>query len=63
MSATVQIRDKYLAQLYRENYLRWEEGNRLGLAQLANDRMFPSTDNQSTEGERGSVSPLGGKTW
>ena len=60
---TVSIRDKYLAQLYRDLYSRHLEGERLGLQQLANDRMFPSSDKQSTEGERGPVSPLGGKTW
>jgi hypothetical protein len=58
--STVEIKDRYLAQLYREAYSRFEEGNRLGLQQLANDRFFPSTDKQSTEGERQCVSPLGG---
>ena len=63
VSTTVEIKDKYLARLYAEAYARFEEGNRLGLQQLANDRMFPSSDKQSTEGERGPVSPLGGRTW
>ena len=63
MSTAVEIKDKYLARLYAEAYARFEEGNRLGLQQLANDRMFPSSDKQSTEGERGPVSPLGGRTW
>ena len=39
--STVEIKDRYLAQLYREAYSRFEEGNRLGLQQLANDRFFP----------------------
>jgi hypothetical protein len=60
---TVQIKSPFLAQIYREAYERHLEGNRLGLAQLANDRAFPSTDPNSTEGERQGVSPLGGKTW
>jgi hypothetical protein len=60
---TVEIRDRYLAQLYRDLYARFEEGNRLGREQLNRDRFFPSTDKQSTEGERQSVSPLGGKVW
>jgi hypothetical protein len=59
----VRIRDRYLAQLYREAYARHVEGQRLGLQQLADQRAFPSTDKQSTEGERGATSPLGGKTW
>ena len=59
----VRIRSPFLAQLYREAYARFEEGNRLGLQQLANSRAFPSTDPTSTEGERGPTSPLGGKAW
>ena len=59
----VRIRSPFLAQLYREAYERHLEGQRLGLAQLANDRAFPSTDKNSTEGERGATSPLGGRTW
>jgi hypothetical protein len=57
---TVQIKDRYLSALYRNLYAQWAEGNRLGLQQLANDRGFPSTDPNSTEGERQAVSPLGG---
>jgi hypothetical protein len=60
---TVEIRDKYLSTIYRNLYSQWEQSNRLGLQQLANDRMFPSSDKQSTEGERGATSPLGGRTW
>jgi hypothetical protein len=59
----VRIADRYLAQLYREAYARHLEGERLGLQQLSNDRLFPSTDKQSVEGERQAVSPLGGKVW
>jgi hypothetical protein len=59
----VRIRDRYLAQLYREAYARHLEGERLGLQQLADQRTFPSTDPTSTEGERQAVSPLGGKVW
>ena len=61
MSTTVEIKDKYLARLYAEAYARFEEGNRLGLQQLANQRAFPSTDPTSTEGGRGPCSPLGGQ--
>jgi hypothetical protein len=63
MSTTVEIRDKYLARLYAEAYARHVEGLRLGLQQLHNAQAFPSTDKNSTEGERGATSPLGGKTW
>ena len=60
---TVEIRDQFLRRVYAEAYARHVEGQRLGLRQLANDRAFPSTDKQSTEGERQCVSPLGGRTW
>jgi hypothetical protein len=59
----VRIRDQFLRRAYAEAYSRWEEGNRLGRQQLVNDRMFPSTDKQSVEGERQGVSQLGGKVW
>jgi hypothetical protein len=58
---TVEIKSAFLRRVYEETYSRWAEGNRLGLQQLANDRMFPSTDKQSVEGERQCVSPLGGR--
>lgn len=60
---TIEIKSPFLRRLYEESYLRWAEGQRLGLQQLADQRTFPSTDPQSTEGKRGSVSPLGGRTW
>jgi hypothetical protein len=63
MSTTVEIRDRYLAQLYREAYARHVEGLRLGLQEMHKTDMFPSTSAESAEGERGPVSPLGGKTW
>jgi hypothetical protein len=59
----VRISDRYLAQLYREAYARHQQSVQLGLRQLADTRTFPSTDPTSTEGERGPVSPLGGRTW
>jgi hypothetical protein len=59
----VRIRDRLLAQLYREAWERHSERERLGLQQLANTQMFPSSTRESTEGERGPVSPLGGRTW
>jgi hypothetical protein len=63
VSTTVEIRDKYLARLYAEAYARHQEALRLGLQQLADTQMFPSSTKESTEGERQCVSPLGGKTW
>jgi hypothetical protein len=60
---TVEIKSAFLRRAYTDAFAKWEEGNRLGLQQLANDRMFPSSDKQSTEGERGATSPLGGKIW
>jgi hypothetical protein len=59
----VRISDRYLSTLYRNLYSQWEQDNRLGLQQLADSRAFPSTDKNSTEGERGATSPLGGRTW
>jgi hypothetical protein len=56
MSTTVEIRDKYLAQLYREAYARHVEGQRLGLQEMHKADFFPST----AEGSRQHVSPLGG---
>jgi hypothetical protein len=61
--STVQIKDRFLALRYAETYAQWAEGQRLGLQQLADQRAFPSTDKNSTEGERGPCSPLGGKVW
>jgi hypothetical protein len=61
--STVEIKSAFLRRIYAEAYARHVEGLRLGLQQLANDRAFPSTDKNSTEGERQCVSPLGGKTW
>jgi hypothetical protein len=58
--STVQIKDRYLAQLYREAYERHQESLRLGHQQFAQQRMFPSTSAESVEGERQCVSPLGG---
>jgi hypothetical protein len=46
-------------QMYAEAYARHQEGLRLGLQLLADQRTFPSTDPTSTEGERGCRSPLG----
>ena len=60
--STVEIKDQFLARLYADLYASHQEGLRLGLRQLANDRAFPSTDKNSTEGERQWVSPLGGRT-
>jgi hypothetical protein len=53
----VRIRDRYLAQLYREAYDRHLEGERLGLEQ--SQRTWPSGAG-SVEGARAEVSPLGG---
>jgi hypothetical protein len=60
---SVSIKSPFLARQYAEAFAKWEEGNRLGREQLNRDRFFPSTDKQSVEGERQSVSPLGGKVW
>jgi hypothetical protein len=60
MSTTVQIKDQFLRRIYAEAYAQHVEAQRLGLQQLADDRLFPSSDKQSTEGERQCVSPLGG---
>lgn len=59
----VRIRFPFLAQLYREAYARHVEGLRLGLQEMHKTDFFPSTTKESAEGERGPVSPLGGKTW
>lgn len=60
---TVEIKSAFLRRAYAEAYARHQESIRLGLQQLADLRAFPSTDPNSTEGERQCVSPLGGKTW
>ena len=59
----VQIKDRYLAQLYREAYARHVEAQRLGLQEMHKTDFFPSTSKESVEGERQAVSPLGGKVW
>jgi hypothetical protein len=57
----VQIKDRYLAQLYREAYARHQEGERLGMEQHRREVAWPSTGGRNTvEGERGAVSKLGG---
>lgn len=58
---SVEIRDKYLARRYAEAYARHVEGLRLGLQEMHKTDFFPSTSAESAEGERGPVSPLGGR--
>jgi hypothetical protein len=57
---TVQIKDRYLAQLYREAFSRHLEGQRLGMEEHRRALAWPSTSPSTVEGARGATSPLGG---
>jgi hypothetical protein len=52
---TVEIRDRYLRQVYEAAWARHQEALRLGLQEMHKADMFPST----VEGSRGAGSPLG----
>ena len=54
--STVEIKDRYLRQVYEAAYARHVEGLRLGLEQHRREVAWPST----AEGSRGATSPLGG---
>jgi hypothetical protein len=47
-------------QIYNQIYSRWQQSNRLGLEQDRRERMWPSASPDTVEGQRQSVSPLGG---
>jgi hypothetical protein len=63
MTTDPRFKNQYFIKLYSDLYANWQEGNRLGRQQLANDRFFPSTTKESSEGDRAATSPLGGKVW
>jgi hypothetical protein len=59
---TVEIRDRYLRQVYSAAWARHQESLRLGMEQHRREVEWPSTAGANTvEGARGATSPLGGQ--
>jgi hypothetical protein len=50
-------------QMHAEAYAKYLERVRESWKREYDERMFPSTTKESSEGERAATSPLGGKVW